>query len=74
MPSPPQPNSNDDLTGRVFNQLTVIEYIGPTSRGDKDRYRCLCECGAAKVVRGLALTTGTARSAGPGHRRPRNSK
>lgn len=52
-----------DLTGQVFGRLTVIEYVG----SDKHRnslWRCVCACGAERVVTRHALVQGLTKSCG----------
>lgn len=56
-----------DLTGRRFNQLTVVsradDYINP--KGARyAQWNCRCDCGEMCVKRGAALTSGTAKSCG----------
>lgn len=51
-----------DLTGRRFGLLVVQTYVD--SDGGKPRWRCLCDCGAEKVVRGANLQSKTVRSCG----------
>jgi hypothetical protein len=57
----------DDLTGRTFGKLTVIEKLGNKSflsGGRMILYRCLCECGNSKVVLAGNLRTGHTTSCG----------
>jgi len=51
-----------DLKGQKFSLLQVIEYAG--KQGDYAMWRCRCDCGNEKVVRGANLTTGQVRSCG----------
>ena len=53
-----------DLTGQKFGKLTVVGEEGtcPTSRGIT--WRCLCDCGTLKVVRGNSLRMGKSKSCG----------
>lgn len=39
----------EDLSGRKFGKLTVIEYAGE-SKHQKAQWECLCECGNTKIV------------------------
>lgn len=51
------------MTGRVYNRLTVLGYLGR----DKQRlalWLCRCECGVVKSIRGTALRNGTILSCG----------
>jgi hypothetical protein len=60
----------EDLTGRVFGRLTVLEqaedYIDPKSNKPVARWLCECSCEEHKVliVRGNALRTGHTTSCG----------
>lgn len=42
----------DDLVGKTYSQLTVVEYMG------KRIYRSLCTCGNTRESRGWQLTSG----------------
>lgn len=44
----------EDLTGKRFTRLLVQEKVGRTKAGDS-LWRCLCDCGAEKIVAGGAL-------------------
>ena len=51
-----------DLTGLVFQRLTVIGPVGrPLTRLP---WRCVCECGAEAIVRGAHLQSGATSSCG----------
>lgn len=58
---------NADLTGRVFDRLTVIgcgnDYVAPSGYHIK-RWRCQCECGNEFDVRASTLLNGRATSCG----------
>jgi hypothetical protein len=56
-------SSRKDLTGQVFERLTVLEF---SHIANKKRYywKCLCECGNIKTVRGEHLTGQRIRSCG----------
>ena len=46
--------SNQELVGQKFGRLTVLEWAGK----DKKRnvlWKCLCECGKGKIIRGSTL-------------------
>ena len=46
-----------DLTGKVFEMLTVIEYDVETSKSKRRAYWiCECECGTRKSIRATDLT------------------
>lgn len=51
-----------DLTGQVFNRLTVLEQAEKV--GGRTAWRCLCLCGAHLVVAGHALVSGNTKSCG----------
>ena len=51
-----------DLTGRRFERLAVLEYLGREHHSSK--WRCRCDCGAEITVLSSALTTGTTKSCG----------
>lgn len=55
-----------DLTGMRFGRLVVIEFayvkITPCSR--KAMWRCKCDCGNEKIIRGSSLTGGISKSCG----------
>ena len=53
-----------DLTGKVFNRLTVLELV---RRNSKNYWRCLCACGKETTVYGSKLTTGATKSCGCYH-------
>lgn len=52
-----------DLSGRVFERLTVLGFAGLDSRF-KATWLCRCECGIEKAVGGNTLTQGRTRSCG----------
>ena len=52
-----------DLTGKKFGRWTVIERNGREKRGDC-LWKCRCDCGKIKNVRGGSLTTGNSKSCG----------
>lgn len=57
----------EDLTGRKFGRLTVLEFHGK----DKDRriqWKCLCECGNETIVTGKRLRNGDTKSCGCLHK------
>ena len=51
-----------DLTGKKFVRLKVISFAGIQNR--LAMWRCKCECGKERVVRGLSLRTGHTKSCG----------
>lgn len=52
-----------DLTGKVFNKLTVISRVGVNKHGGI-LWNCLCECGKEKIVNGDYLKNGDTKSCG----------
>ena len=52
-----------DLTGQVFDRLTVVEFAGKDKRG-KILWSCRCVCGKEKAVRSDRLKSGATRSCG----------
>lgn len=50
-----------DLTGKQFGRLTVLAFAGRDSTG-KDRWKCRCQCGVEKIVRGDHLLGGRSHS------------
>lgn len=53
----------DDITGKKFNRLTVIECVGSNKQREK-MWKCQCECGNISVVRSSALKYGLTKSCG----------
>ena len=52
-----------DLTGMVFNKLTMISYVGPCKHGGSF-WTARCECGNEIVVRGYYAKSGHTTSCG----------
>lgn len=52
-----------DLTGNVYERLTVLKYAGKNEKG-VHCWKCQCKCGNVVVVRGDALRYGLTRSCG----------
>lgn len=52
-----------DLTGQVFNRLTVIDRAD-NAKGGQARWNCICECGNARIVIGSKLISGWSKSCG----------
>lgn len=52
-----------DLTGQVFNKLTVLEYAGKVER-NRALWKCICECGRFKIIRASSLVNGDTKSCG----------
>lgn len=56
-----------DLVGQKFGRLTVLEQAGYYTRPNGKReahWKCICDCGTTKIVRGSALRGGTTVSCG----------
>ena len=58
-----------DLTGRRFGRLRVIERAtckssGSSNKHSKKKWKCLCDCGTVVVVRANHLKTGNTKSCG----------
>lgn len=54
-----------DLTGKIFGKLNVIEYIGK-SASRHSIWKCRCECGIEKNILGIHLKSGKIISCGCG--------
>ena len=55
----------DDLTGKQFGELTVLEHDKEKSRGKKDTYwKCRCSCGKITSVARKHLIDGSIKSCG----------
>lgn len=52
-----------DLTGRIFERLSVNKYVGKDRWGGS-KWLCQCECGKEKIIRGCHLKSGLTRSCG----------
>lgn len=51
-----------DLTGRRFGRWTVLGWVRTDAHGSV--YRCRCDCGVERDIRGAALSNGSSRSCG----------
>lgn len=51
-----------DLSNQKFGKLTAINPVG--KQGQSILWRCVCDCGNEKIVRGNNLTTGAVQSCG----------
>lgn len=51
-----------DLTGQIFNRLTVIKEV--KSPENDSHWLCQCECGNLVEIRGTAIKSGATRSCG----------
>lgn len=61
-----------DLTSRTYGRWRVLEWVGTDAHGSL--YRCRCQCGEERVIRGAQLTTGRSRSCGKAGCRVRTPK
>lgn len=52
----------NDLTGKVFGYLSVLEFVGREK--NRSRWLCLCKCGRQAVKSGTDLVTGNTMSCG----------
>lgn len=52
-----------DMTGKRFGKLKVIEYVGSDKRGIA-LWKCACECGGEKNVKGILLRNKITKSCG----------
>lgn len=59
------PKSFCDLTGHVFNRLTVVERIGTKSHSPL--WKCLCQCGESHNATSSNLKSGSVQSCGCFH-------
>lgn len=53
----------EDLIGRVFGKLTVLEYRH-TNEKYRSYWKCLCECGKTKIIARHSLISGRSKSCG----------
>ena len=51
-----------DLTGKRFGRLLCLEAVGRDKRGVL--WKCRCDCGTERIVRGMSLRDGNTRSCG----------
>lgn len=51
-----------DITGKTYNQLTVLKQV--ESRNESAYWLCRCTCGVEKVVQGTNLRNGSTKSCG----------
>ena len=55
---------SNDLTGKRFGKLVVVENLGESNKFNRHLYRCKCDCGNEIVVPSSSLTTGHTHSCG----------
>ena len=54
----------EDIIGRQFGELTVVECAGKDSKRGRFQYKCICGCGREKTVSRDNLLNGSTRSCG----------
>lgn len=54
----------DDIVGKRFGQLVVVEYIGKKENTSTHLYRCKCDCGKEKAIVRPSLVKGLSKSCG----------
>ena len=54
----------EDLTGRRFGRLVVVECAGQAKRHDNYRWRCRCDCGNVIIAKASALKERCVRNCG----------
>lgn len=52
------------MIGKKFGKLTVIEELNTRSKNGHKQYKCQCDCGNIKIVRGDTLKNGMSQSCG----------
>lgn len=57
-------NKLEDLTGRRFGRLTVIELDKYETKNHSTRWKCICDCGKEKSVLAGCLKSGNTTSCG----------
>lgn len=57
-------NLKDDMVGKKFNRLTVIERYPENTKDRKAQWVCRCDCGNTVIVSGKNLRTGKKQSCG----------
>ena len=55
---------NDNMIGKIFGQLTVLERDYSSHKDNNKYYKCQCSCGKICIVRGNSLRTGHTKSCG----------
>ncbi len=55
-------NNITNVAGKIFGRLKVVSFSHSTKKGPY--FKCLCECGKEKVIRGLSVLTGGTKSCG----------
>lgn len=52
-----------DLTGQRFGRLSILERGENDTRGNS-QWKCVCDCGTTKIVRGYDIASGASKSCG----------
>lgn len=52
-----------NLVGQKFGNLFVVDYSHLSDHKER-HYKCVCDCGTEKILRGSSLTTGNIKSCG----------
>jgi len=63
-----------DRTGRRYGKLVALERMGTCKRGRSVKWRCRCDCGKEKTIRGASLSDGRTRSCGCARSKDRTGK
>ena len=66
------PRKSKDIIGQTFGKLTVVEL--DHLKGNRQYYKCKCECGKEKVILKSNLLSGNTRSCGCGHKGMKKKK
>jgi len=54
----------DDMIGKVFGRLQVLQFSGISGKSQHKTYLCRCECGNEKHIVGASIRAGRSRSCG----------
>ena len=54
----------EDLIGKRFGKLVVLQYVGTNDKGKYHYYKCKCDCGVEKIINRNSLVSGFIRSCG----------
>ena len=52
-----------DLSGKIFGRVSVLQLVGKDN-SNKTLWKCVCDCGIVKVIRGSDLVSGKIKSCG----------
>lgn len=59
--------SPKNMRGKRFGRLLVLEHVGSNNKGFA-LWKCLCDCGNIKIIKGSDLRTGSTKSCGCYHK------